>query len=70
MSMAHRGRVVPTVKGNELTINKCRVDRTSYSLLQDKSFKIINVLVKVPSQKTGIQYPFSLSPLHIDISIS
>ena len=69
MTIAHCGRDVPIMKSTVLLNSELlsavstepRVVRCGGS-----SLEFIKALDKAPSQKAGIQYPFSLSPMHVE----
>ena len=69
MTVAHCGCDVPVVKSNVLLSSQL----LSAVLTEPRiigcggsSLEFIKALDKAPSQKAGIQYPFSLSPMHTD----
>ena len=69
MTIAHCGRDVPVVKSNVLLSSQLlSAVSTELSIIccRGCSLKFINALDKAPSQKAGIQYPFSLSPVHVE----
>ena len=68
MSIAHCGRDVPAVKSNVLLSSQLLSavsTEPSISCCGGSSLEFIKALCEAPSQKTGIEYPFSLSPVHI-----
>ena len=69
ITIANRGRDVPVVKSNALLSSQLlsAVSTEPCSICcAGSSLEFINALDKAPSQKVGIQYPFSLSPMHIE----
>ena len=69
MTIAHCGRDVPVMKS---TVLLCSQLLSAVSTEQriiccgGSSLEFIKALDKAPSQKSGIQYPFSLSPMHVE----
>ena len=69
MIIAHCGRDVPVVKSNVLLSSQLlSAVSTGPRIIccGGSSLELIKAQDKAPSQKTGIQYPFSLSPMHIE----
>ena len=69
MTIAHCGRDVPDVKSNVLLSSQLLSAVSTEPRIiccGVSSLEFIKALDKAPSQKTGIQYPFSLSPEHIE----
>ena len=69
MTIAHCGRDVPVVKINVLLISQLlsAVSTEPRNFCRGgSSLEFIKALDKAPSQKGGILYPFSLSPMHIE----
>ena len=69
MSIAHCGRDVPVVKGNVLLSSQLLSAVSTEPRINccgGSNLEFIKALDKNPSQKTGVQYPFSLSPVHIE----
>ena len=68
MSIAHCGRDVPAVRSNVLLSSQMlgAVSTEPRTICcGGSSLEFIKALDKIPFQKAGIQYPFSLSPVHI-----
>ena len=68
-SIAHCGRDVPDVKGIVLLSSQLLSSVSTEprnTCRGGSSLDIIKALDKAPTQKAGIQYPFSLSPVHIE----
>ena len=69
VTVAHSGREVNVVKSNVLLSSQL-LSAVSIEpriiCCGGSSLEFIKALDKAPSQKTGIQYPFSLSPVHIE----
>ena len=69
MTIANCGRVVPVMKS---TVSLCSQLLSAVSTepriicCGGSSLEFIKALDKAPSQKAGIQYPFSLSPMHVE----
>ena len=69
MAIAHCGRNVPVVKNNVfLSSQLLSAVSTEPRIIccGGSSLEFIKALDKAPSQKTDIQYPFRLSPVHIE----
>ena len=69
MTIAHCGRDVPVVKSNVLLISQLLSAISTEPRIiccGGSSLDFIKALDKVPSQKAGVQYPFSLSPMHVE----
>ena len=69
MTVAHCGRDVPVVKRNVLLSSQLLSAVSTEPRIiccGGSSLEFIKALDKAPSQKTGIQYPFSLSPMRIE----
>ena len=69
MAIAHCGRDVPVVKSNVLMISQLLSAVSTEPRIiccGGSSLEFIKALDKAPSQKAGIQYPISLSPLQIE----
>ena len=68
MAIAHCGRDVPVMKSTVLLCSQLlsAVSTEPRNILcGGSSLEFIKALDKAPSQKAGIQYPFSLSPMHV-----
>ena len=69
MTVAHCGRDVAVVKSNVLLSSQLlsAVSTEPRNVCcGGSSLEFIKALGKAPSEKTGIQYPFSFSPMHIE----
>ena len=69
MTIAHCGRDVPVMKSNVLLSSQLlsAVSTDPHIICcRGSNLEFIKALDKAPSQKAGIQYPFSLSPMHIE----
>ena len=69
MTIAHCGRDVPVVKSNVLFSSQLLSAVSTEPRIiccGGSSLEFIKALDKAPSQKAGIQYPFSLSAMHIE----
>ena len=69
MTIAHCGRDVPVMKSTVLLCSQLlSAVSTEPRILccGGSSLEFIKALDKAPSQKTGIQYPFSLCPMHVE----
>ena len=68
-TIGYSGRDVPVVKSN-VFLSSQLLSAVSTKPRKigcgDSSLEFMKALDKAPSQKTGIQYPFSLSPMHIE----
>ena len=69
MTIAHCGRDVPVMKSTVLLCSQL-LSAVSTELriicCGGSSLEFIKALDTAPSQKAGIQYPFSLSPMHVE----
>ena len=69
MTIAHCGRDVPVVKSNVLLSSQFLSPVSTEPRIiccSGSSLEFIKALDKAPSQKAEIQYPFSLSPMHVE----
>ena len=69
MTFAHCGRDVPVVKSNVFLSSQLLSAVSTEPRIfccGGGSLEFIKALDKAPSEKSGIQYPFSLSPMHIE----
>ena len=69
LTVAHCGRDVPVVKSNVLLSSQLLSAVSTEPRIiccGGSSLEFIKALDRALSQKTGIQYPFSLSPMHIE----
>ena len=69
MTIAHCGRDVPVMKSTVLlSLQLLSAVSTEPRIIccGGSSLEFIKALAKAPSQKAGIQYPFSLSPMHVE----
>ena len=69
MTIAHCGRDVPVMESTVLLSSQVlNAVSTEPCIIccGGSSLQFIKALDKAPSQKAGIQYPFSLSPMHIE----
>ena len=69
IAIAHCGRDVPVVKSNvALTAQLLGAISTEPRIIccGGSSLDFIKALDKAPSQKAGVQYPFSFSPMHVE----
>ena len=69
MTIAHCGRDVLVVKSNVLLSShflSAVSTEPRIICFRGSSLEFIKALDKSPSQKAGVQYPFSLSPVHIE----
>ena len=69
MTIAHCGRDVPVAKSNVVLSSQLLSAVSTeprFICCGGSSLEFIKALDKAPSQKAGIQYPFSLSPMHIE----
>ena len=69
MIIAHCGRDVPVVKSNVLLspqLLSAVSTEPPIICCGGSSLDFMKALDKSPSQKAGIQYPFSLSPVHVE----
>ena len=69
ITIAHCGRDVPVVKSNVLLSSQLLSAISTEPRIiccGGSSLDFIKALDKTPSQKAGVQYPFSLSPMHVE----
>ena len=69
MTIAHCGRDVPVMKSTVLLSSELLSAMSTEPRIVccgGSSLEFIKALDKAPSQKAGIQYPFSLSPMHVE----
>ena len=69
MTIAHCGRDVPVMKSSVVLSSQLLSAVSTeprYICCAGSSLEFIKALDRAPSQKAGIQYPFSLSPMHVE----